>query len=181
MKTKMTYSEVLAVNARNQPRKTLLAIMSKSAGLEGLVCVLEGVRKYYPNADGESFPDVINRYGAFLQVKGICGGFNAKGYLNVKEAIESDYSNFIALSTLNKHGLHVYRVPVANMERLVEANIFRLTKGRYRVRQGLMKHHTLLRQQSDRYYKITESEAADTFLKVQLKINKVIADGRLVP
>ena len=143
--------------------------------------VLEGCRKYYATASGTVYPDVINRFGGYVQLKGIEGGFDVVDFSCATEAIEADYSNAFGIASVDKNGLHLYKIPSHSMYRLVEADIIRESKGRYRIRRGLMKHAALLRGVKSKYWNIPKSESITTLYRVQSKIDTISKDGRLIP
>ena len=80
--------------------------LSKGHILEGLLAMLLGMRVWYPYKDGLYFPDMVDRHGRYIQVKGLMSGMNWLG--SIENTINSDFSNFYTIVSLNRGKLIIF-------------------------------------------------------------------------
>lgn len=160
----MSMKELRNAQAANLSEGVIKEACGKAFPLE-LICIKldGGCRGHYPNGKGYLLPDYVSLTGRLVQVKGREGGFDIQGTL--KQTLDHDASRWYRLGHVNKYGLFIYTFHERQLKKLITRlpDLFRETKGRYRVRAGLMKRTADLKELSDSWTLIPADELVELF------------------
>ena len=109
--------------------------LAKGHVLECLLALLLGLRVWYPSEAGYLLPDLIDRYGRYIQVKGLSSGIDWIG--TVRDTVENDCSNFYTVVSLNRGKLFIFLLKKEQFINYLENNnsTWRVTQTRLRLQR----------------------------------------------
>ena len=109
--------------------------LAKGHVLECLLALLLGLRVWYPSEAGYLLPDLIDRHGRHIQVKGMSSGIDWMG--SIRKTVENDCSNFFTIVSLNRGKLFIFLLTKEQFINYLESNsdAWRLTQSRLRLQR----------------------------------------------
>jgi len=130
--------------------------LAKGHVLECLLAMLLGLRVWYPSEAGYLLPDLIDRHGRHIQVKGLSSGIDWLG--TVKATIENDCSNFYTVVSLNRGKLFILLLTKQQFISYLESNsdVWRVSQKRLRLQRKQSLSWLLNEDNHHRLFQLTD-------------------------